>query len=114
MVAACPKAKDGFSSRFPVVGDLGLLDHGKYFVPILYRMLAFDAFDDFSDFVESITCEPSESCQVRGSNPCRGATTSVFELPTRFVDSILADTQRTISLTFCELLSVMPFLQAQE
>jgi hypothetical protein len=25
----------------------------------------------FSDFVESISCEPSESCQVRGSNPCR-------------------------------------------
>jgi hypothetical protein len=29
---------------------------GKYFVPILYRDPAFDAFDDFSDFLESITC----------------------------------------------------------
>ena len=42
---------------------------------ILYRFLyqdpAFEAFDDFSDFVESISCETSESCQVRGSNPCR-------------------------------------------
>src|ERR1700685_472733 len=45
----------------------------KLFVPILYQDPAFDAFDDFSDFVESISCEPSESCQVRGSNPCRGA-----------------------------------------
>ena len=34
---------------------------------------AFEAFDDFSDFVESPSCEFSESCQVRspvGSNPC--------------------------------------------
>ena len=34
---------------------------------------AFEAFDDFSDFVESTSCEFSESCQVRspvGSNPC--------------------------------------------
>jgi hypothetical protein len=45
----------------------------KTFVPILYRNHAFEAFDDFSDFVESTSCEPSESCQVRGSNPCRGA-----------------------------------------
>jgi hypothetical protein len=45
----------------------------KIFVPILYRDPAFDAFDDFSDIVESISCEGSESCQVRGSNPCRGA-----------------------------------------
>jgi hypothetical protein len=45
----------------------------KLFVPILYQDRAFDAFDDFSDFVESISCAPSESCQVRGSNPCRGA-----------------------------------------
>jgi hypothetical protein len=46
----------------------------KNFVPILYRDRDFEAFDDFSDFLESISCEPSESCQVRGSNPCRGAT----------------------------------------
>jgi hypothetical protein len=46
----------------------------KYFVPILYQMPAFGAFKDFSDFVESITCGLSKTCQVRGSNPCRGAT----------------------------------------
>jgi hypothetical protein len=39
----------------------------------LYQMLAFGAVDDFHDFLESISCELSESCQVRGSNPCRGA-----------------------------------------
>jgi hypothetical protein len=43
-------------------------------VPILYRGLAFEAFDDFSDFLESISCETLKSCQDRGSNPCRGAT----------------------------------------
>src|SRR6267154_4987657 len=43
------------------------------FVPILYRYPAFDALDDFRDFLESITCEASKTCQVRGSNPCRGA-----------------------------------------
>ena len=45
----------------------------KYFVPILYCGPAFEAFDDFSDFVESISCETSKTCQDRGSNPCRGA-----------------------------------------
>ena len=43
------------------------------FVPILYRKPAFGAFDDFSDFVESVSYGASESCQVRGSKPCRGA-----------------------------------------
>src|SRR5271163_1254033 len=51
------------------------------FVPILYQIPAFDAFDDFSDFVESITCRTLESCQVRGSNPCRGATFRFTYLP---------------------------------
>jgi len=37
-------------------------------VPILYREPAFEAFDDFS-VVESISCETSKTCQVRGSNP---------------------------------------------
>jgi hypothetical protein len=46
----------------------------KLFVPILYQIPAFEAFDDFSDFLESISCETSKTCQVRGSNPCRGAT----------------------------------------
>src|SRR5580692_2046230 len=48
--------------------------HINEIVPILYRDRDFEAFDDFSDFVESISCESSESCQVRGLNPCRRAT----------------------------------------
>ena len=48
----------------------------NFFVHFLYRDPAFEAFDDFSDFVESISCETSKSCQVRGSNPCRGAITN--------------------------------------
>lgn len=44
------------------------------FVPILYRGRAFEAFDEFGDFLESITSGASKSCQDRGSNPCRGAT----------------------------------------
>ena len=46
----------------------------QIFVHFLYQDPAFGAFDDFDDFVESISCESSKSCQVRGSNPCRGAT----------------------------------------
>jgi hypothetical protein len=46
----------------------------KFFVPILYLVHDFGAFGDFSDFLESISCKTSKSCQVRGSNPCRGAT----------------------------------------
>src|SRR5437868_832917 len=53
------------------IGTAGPL---RNFVPILYRGHAFEAFDDFNDFVESVSCESSESCQVRGSNPCRGAS----------------------------------------
>jgi len=34
-------------------------------VPILYRMLAFGAFDDFSDFVKSINYGTSKTCQER-------------------------------------------------
>jgi hypothetical protein len=34
------------------------------FVPILYQMPAFEAFDDFSDFLESASCVTSKSCQV--------------------------------------------------
>jgi hypothetical protein len=30
----------------------------------LYQIPAFGAFHDFSDFVESVSCETSESCQV--------------------------------------------------
>jgi hypothetical protein len=51
------------------------------FVRILYRDPAFEAFDDFSNFVESISCGSSESCQVRGSNPCRGAICSGSNSP---------------------------------
>jgi hypothetical protein len=35
----------------------------KTVVPILYRMLAFHAFEDFSDFVESITSMHCKTCQ---------------------------------------------------
>jgi hypothetical protein len=41
-----------------------LLRRKKYFVPILYQIPAFGAFDDFSDFLESKSCETSKSCQV--------------------------------------------------
>jgi hypothetical protein len=40
-------------------------------VPILYGERDFDAFDDFGDFVESVSYGTSKTCQVRGSNPCR-------------------------------------------
>src|SRR5580704_13784021 len=42
-------------------------------VPILYRERDFDAFDNFCDFVESVSYGVYKTCQVRGSNPCRGA-----------------------------------------
>ena len=45
----------------------------KKFVPILYQNPAFGTSDDFSDFVESISCETSKTCQVRGSSRRRGA-----------------------------------------
>ena len=35
----------------------------------MYQIPAFDAFDDFTSFVESISCEASKTCQVRGSIP---------------------------------------------
>ncbi len=35
----------------------------KTVVPILYRMRAFHAFVDFSDFVESITSAHCKTCQ---------------------------------------------------
>jgi hypothetical protein len=46
----------------------------KLFVHFLYQIPIFGALDDFDDFVESISCESSKTCQVCGSNPCRGAT----------------------------------------
>ena len=39
----------------------------RNFVPILYLDPAFEAFCDFNCFVESVSCESSKSCQVRGS-----------------------------------------------
>jgi hypothetical protein len=51
----------------------------KYFVPILYGERDFDAFDEFCDFVESVSYGVSKTCKVRGSNPCRGATYSGAE-----------------------------------
>jgi len=62
----------------------------------LYRDPAFEAFDDFSDFVESVSCGTSESCQVRGSNPCRGAKPSTSNLPGTFVDSVASSRNRTL------------------
>ena len=44
---------------------------------LLIRGGFFEAFDDFSDFVEPISCETSKPCQVRGSSPRRGATALV-------------------------------------
>jgi hypothetical protein len=38
----------------------------KFFVPILYRDPAFEAFGDFSNFVESVSYGTSKTCQVRG------------------------------------------------
>ena len=46
----------------------------KRIVPYFYRDPAFEVFDDFSDFLESVSCETSKSCQVRGSGLCRGST----------------------------------------
>src|ERR1700678_211066 len=43
-------------------------------VQILYRERDFDAFGDFGDFVESVSCGTTRTCQVRVSNPSRGAT----------------------------------------
>lgn len=59
----------------------------KVFVRFLYQIPAFGAFDDFSDFVESTIYEPSESCQVRGSNPCREPTlfSTIAGFPVRVV-----------------------------
>jgi hypothetical protein len=57
---------------------------GMLIVPILYRDPAFEAFADFSDFVESVSCETSETCQVRGSNPCRGVKTANLLIILRF------------------------------
>jgi hypothetical protein len=42
-------------------------------VPILYGERDFDAFGTFCDFVESVSYGSYKTCQVRGSNPCRGA-----------------------------------------
>jgi hypothetical protein len=51
-----------WGKRFdPVMVTARRLD---YFVPILYQDPAFEALDDFSDFVESISCETSKTCQV--------------------------------------------------
>jgi hypothetical protein len=43
-------------------------------VPILYGERDFDAFGIFGDFVESVSYGVYKTCQVRVSNPCRGAT----------------------------------------
>ena len=59
---------------------MGAQKHSQnFFVQFLYRYPGFDAFDDFNNIVESIGCEISECCQVRGSNPCRGANSLVTD-----------------------------------
>ena len=76
---------------------------GKTFCTDFVQDRAFDAFDDFSDFVESISCETSKSCQVRGSNPCRGAIppmTFMSRITTPFsVHSTASDIIEGINLT---------------
>src|ERR1041384_2630497 len=42
-------------------------------VPILYRVPAFDAFEEFNAFAKSISSTNCKTCQPCGSNPCRGA-----------------------------------------
>jgi len=66
----------------------------NFFVPILYREPAFEAFDDFSDFLESISCEVSkgfipepvftfipESCSGSSRNSVRNHPGIAFILP---------------------------------
>ena len=53
---------------------------GKKFVPTLYHNLAFEGFDDLRDFLESINCQTSKSCQVRGSNPMPGSDPSCLSV----------------------------------
>jgi hypothetical protein len=57
------------------------------FVPILYGERDFDAFDNVGDFVESVSYGSYKICQVRGSNPCRGAKTSISFSNRYFNDS---------------------------
>jgi hypothetical protein len=56
MLANC--IKDSLRQEFGTV---------QFFVQILYKDPAFEAFDDLNDFVESISCGTSKSCHVRGS-----------------------------------------------
>jgi hypothetical protein len=60
---------------------LGGARGAKTFVLILYKNAVFSDFGNFIGFVESISCERSESCQgagtllfssIFGSNPCWG------------------------------------------
>ena len=46
-------------------------------VRILYGESDFGAFDDFGDLLESVSYGVYKTCQVHGSNPYRGATTSI-------------------------------------
>jgi hypothetical protein len=50
------------------------------FVPILYGERDFDAFDNVDDFVESVSYGSYKICQVRGSNPCRGAKSQRIDI----------------------------------
>jgi hypothetical protein len=78
----------------------------KIFVHFLYQKPAFEAFD-VSDFLKSTSCETSKTCQVRGSNPCRGATL-IFHHLAAFVylkDSLGTSTD-VLTLFACALSSL--------
>ena len=65
-------------------------------VPILYGERDFDAFDNFGDFVESVSYGSSKTCQVRGSNPCRGAIISFNELRVSMYELRMANLHRPL------------------
>jgi Uncharacterised protein family (UPF0175) len=74
-------------------------------VPVLYREPAFEAFDDFGDFVESINCEASKYCQVRGSNPLARRK----DLPRAALESLALEAYRSRALTAAQLRWLLVF-----
>jgi hypothetical protein len=75
---------------------LKAFEAGNIFVHFLYQMPAFGAFDDSDEFLESTTSKISKSCQVRGSNPCRGAKLSfIFNYLGKRKPTVCTDAVRT-------------------
>src|SRR5260370_4685879 len=70
--------RDEADRRFSIELNWTSVEAEKTALLILYRLctryLFLVLFEDFSDFLESISCETPKTCQVRGSSPCRGAT----------------------------------------